>query len=266
MPPLVVHALTFLPSPPHLNITNMKTRTPHIALTAALLALPGALLAQNWDPGTYTTRIDGTLLNQTSLFQSYRDASIVGGERDIFTSWGQGNDVTTVEFESAGWQYGTHYIASSWASGRSGVTDIVWDGLDDNAAINHTGLGGIDLASSHKGLQFGLTGDFNDVTWDFYFYSDANRFSKHSITKSGNIAWETPELFSVDFDDFIASGASGGADFANIGAIRIVIDGSADTGVDAAIHGLRFTPIPEPSSVLLLFTSAVCLMRRKRTA
>lgn len=111
------------------------------------------------------------------------DGGVIGGERDMYVELTQGNDpFSSVSLISAA---GLLRLASDTTV--TGNAKIVWDGVDGNAqAINHAGLGGIDLTEFNGNTMTGIAltsgADHPDAKIKLRIYTDANNWSEYTTT------------------------------------------------------------------------------------
>ena len=161
---------------------------------------------------------DGT---STSVFQA--TANAIGGERDFeaeITS-GMSGDEVEIRADAGMLLFNPDFFAQ-------GIYSLTWDGTDGSAALNPTGLGGVDFLSGADDGGVCLT----DVSFDqtgaqitVRVYSDAVNFSEAVID---NIMPFTNNDFFISFDPtaagtrFEAVGGNG-ADFSNVGAIELEV-------------------------------------------
>jgi uncharacterized repeat protein (TIGR01451 family) len=114
----------------------------------------------------------------------------------------------------------------------AGIATVVWDGTDGDAlTVDPTGLGGIDLTDTGLSTGFKLVAgvDQNGVTVTVRIHTDANNVSE-STTNVTNTGGPASDALLLLFSGFTQSGgATGPADFTNVGAIELII-----TGVTAA--------------------------------
>lgn len=234
-----------------------------LLLMAATLAMVGdtaqALMIDDFSTAqTLTVVTPGT-----SATDETSGAGIAGGERDMEVTRSTGVGITMIA-TTGSLSYG--HIAGSEGTGR-----IIWDGIDGDPLLNPTGLGGLDFTDGGASDAFGLSILLNDFAAPLTLiaYSDAANFSTATVLLPGNIPPDPLEILTILFTDFVPTGS--GADFANIGALELLIDGSAVSALDLElgfIQTLGTIPVPEPStSVLLLggLLGIACTKRRRRS-
>ncbi len=113
----------------------------------------------------------------------------------------------------------------------NGVGSVVleWDGDNDTKGFSETGLAGADLTVDAQNVpQLGIRFEvFAEASYavEVVVLSDENYVSSKTVSGNGSTIVMIPWL------DFEATGASGGADFANVGAIYMVFFGSDDFAI-----------------------------------
>ncbi|MFQ5415728.1 MAG: PEP-CTERM sorting domain-containing protein [Myxococcota bacterium] len=188
-------------------------------------------------------------------------SGIVGGERDVTITLTSGVGVTGI---ASGGNYAYGHVA-----GSEGTISMVWDGIDGSSALNSTGLGGADFTDGGVSNGIALSVLFDDfpAPMTLTVYTDAGNVSQASVVLPGNIPPDPQMQFEVLFTDFSAI-AGIGADFANVGAFVLDIDGSATAGLDVEIDSIStlLVPIPEPTPAVLLAGGLVGFswIRRRR--
>lgn len=150
----------------------------------------------------------------------------------------------------------------SYASGP--VTDgnaiIVWDGGEATSAIDYAGRAGVDLTQGSLNNMISLltTSDLG-ATLRLTIDTSSAKYSFFDLPIAADPAF-TLALVNTPFASFTDVGT--GADFTNVGAIELKIDGSTD-GVDVQVDELK--AIPEPSAAMLVvFAVTGALGVRKR--
>ncbi len=203
-------------------------------LVLFLLALAVPTQAQ-WgtavDP--FETDQDGVVsTSQGTPVYSYQDGTdILGGEREIKAECTSGSCTNQV-FASVNGSLLNH------AQGPSvyGYTLVTWDGNDNSTAINYTGLG-VDLASggADRIHIIGIEADHDGSDLIITIYSDADHWSVASIMNipEFEVPTDLQLLFNSDFSP--GSGADGPADFTNVGAITLEINGRSVNSLDLSI-------------------------------
>ena len=194
-------------------------------------------------------------------FASIAAANALGGERDVYVERTSANS-GTVAVEVAG-------AGSGIASYNSGIRTtgnglIVWDGVDGNAVIAPTGLGGFDLTQNGANTAFRLsrTSDLGG-SLKITVYQDATHVSEATVAVPADPSF-TFALVDVPFLSFIPVGPSGGANFASIGALSMLFDGGS-AGADMGVE--LFVAVPEvtawPVAGLLLGAVVLGALRRR---
>ena len=167
----------------------------------------------------------------TSANSTLDNAGILGGERDMFVEVTGGTGTATFDSDFVG--TGVLNIQSSVAA--IVTAHVTWDGNDNDAtALDATGLGGLDLTTNAGepitsfALDYKI--DHNEQLVIFAYTSAAN-WSSATFNISDTSG--STESIQVDFADFVTGGGTG-ADFTNIGALRLQVGGGA-LAVDAEV-------------------------------
>lgn len=186
-------------------------------------------------PGTQIDAFDAPATPQVATANSgspsgfsAETVSVLGGERDLVATHASGG--LNVEL-SANAVAGT--LALSSGTGTAGSGTASWDGIDGAAALNPTGLGGVDLTDggNSTGLMITRNGDaIGSLT--VIIHTDATHAS--SATASIPVVEET--IF-LPFSSFSDTGAVGGADFTDVGAVELTMSGPA--GFDGQLNLLQ---------------------------
>lgn len=180
-------------------------------------------------PGTSSSQVSG--------------AGILGGERDMFVTLDPGSALGSVTSLTVG---GGGDLNHWQMFGSLGTSLIVWDGPDDAPAIDYTGLGGLDFTSSGSQDRLEIPLLFNNLSAPLVLtaYTDANNFSTATVALPGGVPPLTDLI--VLYTDFVDAGPLGGANFTNIGAFSLFIDGSSIPALDVESAGI--SAIPEPAT------------------
>ena len=171
---------------------------------------------------------------------------ILGNERDIKVQLISGSGVS-VESDLGSFSI----LDQSQNSASKAKTTITWDGIDNSPILNPTGLGGIDITQggTNNGISINVLFDDLPAGLDILVYTDSGNWSKYSISLPGLI-FSTPQNYSILFSNFITQAGSG-ANFSNVGAIELFINGSLFGGTDMQFDNF-VTIVPEPSTLLLI--------------
>ena len=155
-------------------------------------------------------------------------ASAIGGERDMtITRTGGSNNVTARTGDT------NDYMSYSQETLTYGTLAIVWDGDDgDPDNIDYSGLGSQDLTDTGTNTGFYVHLVENDKAFDLTItvWTDEDNWAYYT--------YNVPQLQSdvtlnMPFTSF--STGAGTLDWASVGAIRLYIDGSADTALDVTL-------------------------------
>ena len=159
-------------------------------------------------------------------------------ERDMFVSANGDSSAGGRRLEGEVFS-STDDISVTAADNVFGYMQIEWDGPDgvansiDYVGLRNGGATGIDLVDSASGtpndsIYVELT--FNDRPAEITFevYTDASNHSALTMPLPGDIDASLPGGNHVDillpFNDFVQTGASGPADFSNVGALVMIVD------------------------------------------
>ncbi|QDS94853.1 Serine-aspartate repeat-containing protein F precursor [Roseimaritima multifibrata] len=146
-------------------------------------------------------------------------ANILGGERDLKLINQVGADSATLSI-SAQLNYATELGVVAQAV-------VQYDGVDGSENLDATGLGSVSLdqAEQGAGVVLGAFADLAGGEVNVVIYTDANNASEATISIPVSAVIE--EIF-VPFDTFTTlGGATGPADFSDVGAIEAIIQGVA---------------------------------------
>jgi large repetitive protein len=204
--------------------------------------------------------LSGAPAGPKSIFEAVTVGDVIGGERDVLlerTSANSGSISMDINASFSG--------ALSFASSlnTSGSALMVYDGADAIAGINYTGLGGVDLTEGgiNKGLFLGTTSDLG-ANVVFTVYTDETHYSRFSMFVGADISF-TFDGYFAEFRNFSALGLDGGADYSNVGAITLLIDGTSNPSTDVGFDYFVAT-VPEPSGAFLIMSAGLVLMLNRR--
>jgi uncharacterized repeat protein (TIGR01451 family) len=175
----------------------------------------------------------------SSQNSSQIDSGVMGGERDMHVELTQGTDpFSSVSLISAA---GLLRLASDTTV--TGNAKIVWDGVDGNAlAINHTGLGGVDLTTFNGNTMTGIAlvsgADHPNAKIKLRIYSDANNWSEFTTTVPESLGGAATGLAVFRFDDVPTAKGGNGADFKNAGALELTFEGVSAVDGQVSLVGL----------------------------
>lgn len=162
------------------------------------------------------------------------DASVIGGERDLFVELTNGTDV----FSSVSLISGGGLLRLASGSSVTGNAKIVWDGNDNSAtSVNPTGLGGLDFTTFNGNTMTGIvlaTGaDHPNSVVKLKAYTNAGKWSEFTATVPETPGGAATKQFTFSFDGVPTTSAGGGVDFSNVGAVELTFVGV--TAVDAEV-------------------------------
>jgi len=179
-------------------------------------------------------------------------AGILGGERDM--------EVTVVSNVGVIMAASLDTLNYAHAFTSEGTGLIVWDGPDGAATLDPTGLGGVDFTDggTEDKIAIPLLSSNLVAPMVLTAYTDAVNYSTATVSLPGGTP---PQLrLIVLHTDFIAAPGGTGADFANIGAFSLLINGSSTPGLTAGFGSV----VPEPSTATLLLFGIVGIVTIRR--
>ncbi|MCU0877558.1 MAG: SpaA isopeptide-forming pilin-related protein [Pirellulaceae bacterium] len=157
-------------------------------------------------------------------------AAALGGERDMFVTLTSGTTTPSVSLTSNGNQ-----LIFNSSFDATGDFASIYDGNDDDAqATDFTGLGGVDLTNSGTdvAIKVRVQADQADATVRLRVYTDADNFSDSDPFVIPGTNSPTDAVFY--FADFTQAGGTGPADFANVGAMQLLIE-TTTAGTDGMV-------------------------------
>jgi large repetitive protein len=232
-----------------------------LPLLALLCSRVEAIVVIDDFNASYSLTIPGSNPGVTSLFASNATSEALGGERDIYIERTSGNSGAVSMDVSQSLASQLSYASAPFTTGN---LLLVYDGADNSSILNPTGLGGIDITQSgiNTGIFLRSASDLgSSIT--FSIYTDADRWSMLTLPIAANPSFAFTDYFGT-FTSFTSMGAMGGADFMNVGAISLLLDGST-AGTDVSIETVVAT-VPEPGGCLLIFSAGLMLLFRRKSA
>ena len=198
-----------------------------LVLLAVGVILAAAVMVDSFDTGSQS--LSATAPGTDSNYVSAPGA--LGSERDVrITAGGQTGrqatfDVLTAQSRAT---LSTQSLATSYVV-------IEWDGVDndpDNLNYNLTGADR-DLTDGGTNDGFHLLILFDDLPASIILkvYTDASHWSQYTLNLPGGITSATD--YYIPFSSFsTGGGASGPANFSDVGAVVLEIDGTSNAGLD----------------------------------
>ncbi len=184
-----------------------------------------------------TATWNGSLVTESS---SVVDGAVLGGARDLTVSISNGsNPGQTIQANvNLG---GDSKLTIATGSTLRGRTIVQWDGNDGSPTLSATGLGGVDLeAGGFDRFLLAISSQDVPATLIIRVYTDATNWSQYSFLQSETIYSFQPKIFPIMYSNFII-GDGTGADFTNVGAVELEVDGTAlvSSDLDITIHLLE---------------------------
>ncbi len=158
--------------------------------------------------------------------------AMVGGERDTQVNWLSGSSEVRVGIDL----YDNNRFIFSPGPGVIGTALLQWDGVDNSIALNATGLKPKDLTDSGSNDCIVLRVLANDspVAVTLRVYTDDTHWSRYTIDTPGNVIDGSVVDLVIPFTSFTIGGV-GVANFADVGAVEMFVDGSLHEGADVSL-------------------------------
>ncbi len=132
-------------------------------------------------------------------------------------------------------------FALSSTVGTFGLGVVRYDGNDSSIELDPEGLGGADLSASDPlaGIVLEIFTDHLGNSFDLNIYSDADNYSTINVPYPAESLNNVFRLF-VPFTEFVqGAGASGEADFTDVGAIELALQNAPNQDVRVTIFETR---------------------------
>lgn len=196
------------------------------------------LLGSSASADTTIDTFNGGNQSTSGGFSSVLTAESLGGERDINVANITGSVPVDVNINVPG----TMQVNAD--TGDSSNITVDWDGADANVALDTTGLGGVDLtAGGNAAFRVNISFlNIGSLAMVITVYTDGANASQGTITATGTGNYT--ETFA-NFTTFLGAGA----DFSNVGAIRMEFPGNAPMLLRMNnFEAFAPPPTPTPSS------------------
>ncbi len=224
------------------------------AFTAAVLAMlvtaPAQIAAQSITIDDFSTNQPALTLTYppagTSASSSVSGSGILGGERDLQVNLTGG----VIAGNTVSATVSSGFFSYSQDATIAGNSVLQWDGTDGSAALNATGLGGVDLTAGGTQDAFLLSIFFDDLPVNVVItvYTDAGNASALTLSLPGLLFASTN--FALPYSSFVTTLGTG-ANFANVGAITLSL-GSTTTAPDVVIDFLQTTALVSASKTVAI--------------
>jgi hypothetical protein len=189
-------------------------------------------------------------------------AGILGGERDMV--------VTLISDPFIVMAASGNTLNYLQAGNSEGTGLIVWDGANDDpilhptdldpTGLDATGLGGVDFTDggTEDKIAIPLLSSNLPAPMVLTAYTNGTDYSRATVLLPGGAPPQQRAI--VLFTSFVADPGGAGADFTNIGAFSIFIDGSTTQGLNAEFDSV----VPEPSTATLLLFGILGIVAIRR--
>ncbi len=207
---------------PGLVISSSQSVQKVVVTSADLQGTPGTMIDSFASTSQY---VSGSLHGGKTGTSSQSTSDAIGGHRNLYvqlTTAGGGVSLGA----DADWPGLLDYGANA---ASNGIFWVNWDGNNSNPAIlNPTGLGGVDITSqgASTGIEINAAADHDTGSIMLKVYTDAGDWSWASvpISDTGDGSLASGDSQFVAFSSFAVGGGTG-ANFAQVGAIQMSING-----------------------------------------
>ena len=184
-------------------------------------------------------------------------AGMLGGEREISVTRASG-PLVTMSASSGSLAYGQ-------IAGALGTGSVIWDGVDGGGSLDPIGLGGVDFTDGATSAAISIPLLFSDLPGVLRLtaYTDGANASRATVVLPGSIPPNPQSVLTVLFSSFSILAGSG-ADFSNIGAFVLEVDGSSQAGLDLETGAIQTVETPELQTAFLLGVGLMGLSLRAR--
>lgn len=236
---------------------------PWVICAALLAAQPGRAAYVYVDTFTSPTQSLTVAFGGPGSDYSYTNSSVaVGGEREaLLVRTNTSTDVTS-------------FIASSLTNGITygapgsalGYARVIYDGVDGSngaASVNYAGLASLDLTDGGINDQFHIRGgaEINGGQFIITVYSTSNDYSVQTLAVP-NVGTEAFQFTNFFFSFAGMTDFGSGADFTDVNAIILELNGLSQAGVDMGLN--LFVAIPEPTGWWIASALGAIVMLRRR--
>lgn len=199
------------------------------------------------NPNAAVSLPDGNVIPLRSIPTSQSELfdSILGKYRDLSLS----TTTNPVGISRSNGQVLNGYVSLSNDTDVDGTLKVDWDGNDSAASLNPTGLyvdgKGVDLTLNGKldGISVGVLSADLDFNLVVDLYTNENNYSRTNHVFKNGVRASSPIEHFFSFQKDFRTLQGQGADFANIGAIRIAFSGPKE--LDAKINLLEASKSPQ---------------------
>ncbi|MCO6458200.1 MAG: DUF11 domain-containing protein [Pirellulaceae bacterium] len=207
-----------------------------IVTAADALGTPGQVIDSFETPQTVTASSAGSMIDSSALAA----AEALGGERDLYAELTSGMGELSLVSDA----FGAEILEFMASSTGQGIRLISWDGPDTDAVnldpigLRLGGATGIDITQGGQniGLQMFIGADQDNGVATFRVFTDAGNASSVSVPIP-NTGGTADQRVVIRFEDFTTL-LGGGADFTNIGAIELEVEGVAAVDGQIDLVGL----------------------------
>ena len=215
-----------------MRVTAAMVSVMVLALLAAGIAYAVTVSIDSFDAGIQELWVDSTTPTDSDSLDT---TAALGGERDIYLQWVGGTSGRIYVYTDYG---GTSerfsYTAGDGMTGRATVT---WDGNNDGV-FDPQGLPGVDLVSSSPAndailARLMFADQRSAMTMRVYADSSGPNWSYSTINLPTLSPGERMDVM-FPFSGFTTGGGTG-ANFANVGAIVMILDGTVAQSADVSI-------------------------------